>query len=118
MNQFGIPELTPAEVDAKRQAGENFLLVDVREANELLLANLGADVIQMPLSALAAQRLEAVPAELSADKSAEIVLFCHHGARSAQAAAFLKANGWTNVINMQGGIHQWAATVSPDVGTY
>ena len=117
-NQFGIPEITPAEVDAKRQAGEDFLLVDVREANELMMANLGSDVIFMPLSELAAKRLDAVPDEVSADKDAEVVVFCHHGARSAQVAAFLKASGWTNVLNMQGGIHQWASTVSSDVGVY
>ena len=57
-NQFGIPEITPAEVDAKRQAGEDFLLIDVREANELMMANLGPDVIFMPLSELADKRAE------------------------------------------------------------
>lgn len=117
-NQFGVPEISPAEVDAKRQAGENFLLVDVREPQELNMANLGDGVILMPLSQLAAQRLEAVPESVSADKDAEIVVFCHHGARSAQVAAFLRGNGWTNVINMQGGIHMWASTVSSDVGVY
>ena len=117
-NQFGIPEITPAEVDAKRQAGEDFLLIDVREANELMMANLGPDVIFMPLSELADKRLDAVPAEVSSNKDAEIIVFCHHGARSAQVAAFLKASGWSNVTNMQGGIHLWASTVSSDVGVY
>ncbi|MEM9775221.1 MAG: rhodanese-like domain-containing protein [Chloroflexota bacterium] len=117
-NQFGVPEITPAEVNEKREAGENFLLVDVREAHELQMANLGDGVIHMPLSDLAARRLEAIPESVSADKDAEIVVFCHHGARSAQVVAFLKGSGWTNVINMEGGIHYWASTVSPDVGTY
>ena len=117
-NQFGVPEISPAEVNKKREAGENFLLVDVREAPELNMANLGEGVILMPLSQLAAQRLDAVPEEVSADKDAEIVVFCHHGARSAQVVAFLQGNGWTNVINMEGGIHQWSSTVSSDVGVY
>ena len=117
-NQFGVPEITPAEVNEKREAGENFLLVDVREAHELTMANLGDGVILMPLSQLAAHRLDAVPERVSADKDAEIVVFCHHGARSAQVAAFLRGSGWINVINMQGGIHMWASTVSSDVGVY
>ena len=118
MNQFGVPEISPADVNAKREAGENFLLVAVREPHELTMANLGEGVILMPLSQLAAQRLDAVPDEVSADKDAEIVLFCHHGARSAQVAAFLQGNGWSNVHNMTGGIHLWAATVSAEVGVY
>ena len=113
-----MTELTPAQVAAKRQAAEEFLLIDVREANELQRANLGKGVIHMPLSELAAKRLDGIPSEVSADKDAEIVVMCHHGSRSAQVVGFLTANGWTNVINMKGGIHMWAVTVDSKVGTY
>ena len=117
-NQFGVPEIMPAQVNEKRESREPFLLIDVRESNELLMANLGDGVIHMPLSELAQKRLEAIPESVSADKDAEIIIFCHHGARSAQVAAFMRGNGWTNVWNMTGGIHMWASTVSPDVGVY
>lgn len=118
MNPYGIPEIDPADVAKRRRDEDGLLIVDVREENELALANLGPGVIHMPLSDLAQRYEAAIPQEISADKEREIILFCHHGARSAQVAAFLKANGWTNVLNMTGGIHQYALSVDPAVGVY
>ena len=116
-NQFGVPEIDVTAVAEKLANKETFLLVDVREVHELMLANLGDGVLHLPLSRLAQEREAAIPAEL-ADKDQEIVVFCHHGARSAQVAAFLKGLGWTNVINMTGGIDAYARVVDPEIGFY
>lgn len=117
MSQMGVPEISVTEVAAKRSRGAGFLLVDVRESHELPLANLGEDVIHLPLSQLAQQREAAIPVVLQA-KEEEIVVFCHHGMRSAQVVAFLRANGWSNVINMAGGIDAYAREVDPAIGFY
>ncbi len=42
------------------------------------------------------------------DKSATTVFYCQVGGRSAQAAAFAAANGFSDVYNLQGGITAWA----------
>ena len=114
---FGIKEISVTEVATKRQNQDDFILLDVREDQELKIANLGENVVHLPLSKLADQRLEAIP-EALADKNKEVVVMCHHGGRSAQVAAFLQASGWTNVYNMTGGIHHWSLAVDNTVSTY
>ncbi|MGL5095111.1 MAG: rhodanese-like domain-containing protein, partial [Planctomycetia bacterium] len=52
------------------------------------------------------------------NQAAEVVVLCHHGIRSAQAAAWLKQRGWTNVKSMAGGIEAWADRIDPAVGKY
>ncbi len=117
MNPFGVPETDALTVAARREQGDDFILLDVRESAELQIVNLGAEVLHLPLSQLAAEQLAAIPPEL-ADKEQEIVVLCHHGSRSAQVVAYLRANGWTNVINLQGGIHAWAVMVDPSLPRY
>ena len=116
-NPYGVAEVSVQEVSLKRADNEDFVLMDVREQQELLLANLGEDVMWVPLSDLAARRLEALPTALE-DKQTEIVVFCHTGVRSAQVAAWLIQEGWMNVWNMTGGIDAYARQVEPKVGLY
>lgn len=113
-----VPGISVQEVAQKRANGDSFVLLDVREPNELNYANLGEGVQLLPLSQLAGLGLTAVPAELAADKDAEVVVFCHHGGRSAQVGAWLLHHGWTNVRNMEGGIHAYAVEVDPSLGRY
>lgn len=47
------------------------------------------------------------------DKNATTVFYCRSGGRSAQAAAFAAANGFTDVYNLQGGIIAWANACLP-----
>ena len=112
-NPYGAPEIFVQDVAAKAAADESFVWLDVREANELMPSSIHNDsVINVPLSVLAEQQTAALPAEAQ-DKDAEIMVFCHHGARSAQVAAWLRRQGWTNVLNMEGGIDAWARQVDP-----
>lgn len=115
---FGIPEISVQEVAAKRNSGDDFILLDVREDKELTLANLGDDVTHVPLSDIAERRLEALPETISQNKEAEIVVMCHHGSRSAQVVGWLRQQGWKNVLNMSGGINAYAVQVDTSVGRY
>lgn len=96
-----IREITVAEVKEKLDAGENFVLIDVREDNEWDVdhaagaLHLGRGIIERDIE-------NAVP-----DKSAEIVLYCGGGFRSALAADNLQRMGYTNVLSMAGGIKAW-----------
>lgn len=54
--------------------------------------------------------------DLSADQ--ETVLICHHGIRSRQVAQYLETVGFTNLINLTGGVEAWANEVDPNMKRY
>lgn len=117
-NPYGAPEISVQEVSDKIDRGETFVLLDVRERHELAQASLAEGTFELiPLSELAQKQLDALTPPLQ-DKEAEIVVFCHRGVRSAQVTAWLKQQGWTNVLSMAGGIDAWAKEIDPDVGMY
>jgi rhodanese-related sulfurtransferase len=103
--------ITPTELKARLDRGDTFRLIDVRETDEWAVAKLpSAELI--PLSQFA---------QLAADKLSpeeDIVLYCHHGMRSGRAQAYLKAQGFTKVTNLTGGIDAWATQVDPSMKRY
>ncbi|MEI9999269.1 MAG: rhodanese-like domain-containing protein [Verrucomicrobiota bacterium] len=103
--------ITPAELKARLDRKEKLRVIDVREQDEWGIARLpGADLI--PLS----EFQHRAPRELEPED--EIILYCHHGMRSARAQAFLKAHGYANVLNLSGGIDAWAKQVDPTMKRY
>jgi rhodanese-related sulfurtransferase len=116
-NIYGAPEIGVEDVAQMREREDAFILLDVREQMELRLANLGQDVLWIPLSDLAARR-EAALTDAFDDKEVTVVVFCHTGMRSAQVTAWLRQSGWPNVVSMAGGIEAYAQRVDPDVGRY
>ena len=117
-NPYGVPEISVVELAERQNNQEAFLWLDVREPNEHGAVHIDDERIDLvPLSQLAAQQLDALP-ESANDKDADIVVMCHHGMRSAQVVAWLSQQGWTNVINLAGGIDAWAKEVDPAIGTY
>ena len=117
MNPLGVNGIDVKQLQQKQADGEAFILLDVREPMELQVASLGDAAISAPLSQLAQVGPEALP-EAARDKSAEIIVMCHHGGRSAQVVSWLTQQGWTNVTNLDGGIHAWSMMVDPSVPTY
>jgi len=105
-----IPELTPKQLAARIERGDDFDLIDVREPQEWAIAQLpGARLV--PLGTL--------PATLgSLDSAREIVVYCKGGVRSLRAATQLRAAGFRKVSNLTGGILRWSADVDPSVPTY
>lgn len=117
-NPYGAPEISVKEVASKLVVDDDFLIMDVREPNEVDKASLPeGSFMLVPLSQLAEKRLDALPAAAQ-DQDAEIVVICHHGVRSAQVTAWLRQQGWTNVLSMAGGIDAYAQEVDPSIGTY
>lgn len=116
-NPFGMPGISVHELAEKRKAGEEFILLDVREDQELWYASLDG-AVQAALSELSARQLEALPDEIRLNKEAEVAVLCHHGNRSAQVTAWLRGQGWNNVVNVDGGIDAYATYVDPSVGRY
>jgi rhodanese-related sulfurtransferase len=103
-------EITPREVRQRLDAGDNLLLLDVREPDEIRIAAVDAAEVQ-PLSQ-ARSWIDNVP------RDREVVVMCHHGGRSAQVAMALAQRGHTNVSNMVGGIDRWSDEVDPTVPKY
>jgi rhodanese-related sulfurtransferase len=103
--------ITPTELKARLDRGEKLRLIDVREPDEWAVARLPlAELI--PLS----QFQQRATTELSPDEP--LVLYCHHGIRSARAQGYLKAQGYGNVLNLTGGIDAWALQVEPAMKRY
>ena len=105
-------EVSAHSLAARRAAGENLLLLDVREPDEFETARIsGSELI--PLGSL-----DARIGELAAWRARPVVVHCHHGGRSAKACEKLVAAGFTRVENLAGGIDAWSLTVDPDVPRY
>ncbi|GAB2974606.1 adenylyltransferase/sulfurtransferase MoeZ [Amycolatopsis acidiphila] len=104
--------ITPAELKAKFDAGENFALIDVREPHEYEIVNIkGAKLIPKD-RILSGEAL----AELPQDKP--IVLHCKSGARSAEALAALHRAGFKDATHLGGGVLAWAKQIDQSLPTY
>ncbi len=103
-------EITPSRLAALLQGGDAITLLDVREPHEWSIARLpGARLI--PLSTLP-------QAMHSLDRTADIVVYCHHGSRSAAAVEWLQDQGVHMVRNLVGGIDRWSLDVDTSVRRY
>lgn len=113
-----LPEITTTDLAAKLKSDETFILLDVREPLELTYAKITDPRVQStPMSELAQKGPQAL-STAAQTKDALIYVMCHHGSRSAQVTAWLKQQGWTNVINVRGGIDDYARRVDSSVGMY
>jgi rhodanese-related sulfurtransferase len=52
------------------------------------------------------------------DPHQEIIVVCHHGIRSRQVALFLEHHGFSNVVNLKGGLDAWARHTDTKLPTY
>ncbi|MBX2991036.1 MAG: molybdopterin-synthase adenylyltransferase MoeB [Bacteroidetes bacterium] len=101
--------ITAQELKARIDADDSPFLLDVRELYERELASIGGVLI--PLGSLASRLNEL-------DKEREIVVYCHHGIRSAHAVGLLRRAGFTNVKNLSGGIDEWIRLIDGGLKRY
>jgi rhodanese-related sulfurtransferase len=96
-----VREVDADTIKSRRDAGERFLLVDVREESEWAkdhlpgAVHLGKGILERDIEA-------ACP-----DTGTEIVLYCGGGFRSALAADNLQKMGYSNVFSLAGGVRGW-----------
>ncbi len=87
------------------------LFIDVREPSEHATARIeGAQLIPMRTIPQRLMELE--------DRDERLVVFCHHGVRSLQVAAWLREHGVENAQSMIGGIDAWSQRIDPAVPRY
>jgi len=103
-------EQTASQIRARLEAGEPLLLLDVREPYELQLSALDG-ALNLPMSQLAA-RWRDIP------RDRPVVVFCHTGVRSVSVIHALREAGYTNLINLAGGIDAWSREVDASVPRY
>jgi len=93
--------MTVEELKTRMDAGESLHLIDVREPSEYAEFNIGAQLI--PLGKIMSMQAD----ELEGLENEEIILHCRSGKRSATAALFLESMGFTNTVNVEGGVLAW-----------
>ena len=102
-----VKETNVADVQRRADAGEQFVLVDVREDNEWAnghipgAIHLGKGIIERDIE-------QVVP-----DTSAKLILYCGGGFRSALVADNLQKMGYSNVESMDGGWRGWTSAGLP-----
>ncbi len=102
-------EIAPGELAATLGRPDRPLLLDVREPMEFTINRLPNSVL-IPLGSLP-ERL----GELDATR--DMVVYCHHGVRSARAVELLRAAGF-RARNLAGGITAWIDQVDPSMPRY
>jgi rhodanese-related sulfurtransferase len=104
-----VPEITPRELKARLDRGDELFVLDVREPHEYQICQIGGYLI--PLGDLPRRVNEL-------DTSREIVAHCRSGKRSADAVVFLRQAGFKKIWNLKGGILAWSDEVDPRVPKY
>jgi len=113
-----LPEITVTELSEKLKSKDSFILLDVREVNELTYAKITDERLEnTPMSQLANQGSAAL-SESAQAQDVTLYVMCHHGTRSMQVTAWLAGQGWKNVFNVRGGIDEYARKVDSSVGMY
>lgn len=97
-------EITVQELKEKKESGDDFFLLDVREGFEYMVSNLDGENI--PLGDLPS-RVD----EVKNYKDSEVVVMCRSGGRSGKALEFLEKEGFSNVQNLKGGITAWSKEI-------
>ena len=110
-----IKEITVTElneiINPANQDNQNVpILVDVRQPGEVSFCSI-SNSINIPLDLLS-DNLDRLPL----DK--QLVMICHHGVRSKQAAILLSHCGFNNVVSLTGGIDSWAQEIDPLMKRY
>ncbi len=103
-------EVDVDEVSRRVETGEQFMLLDVREPQELAVCAIEGHT-HIPMQQIPS-RLDELPTDRP------IVVLCHHGGRSMQVTMFLRQQGFENVTNMAGGIDHWAQQIDPGLARY
>ncbi|WP_372827836.1 rhodanese-like domain-containing protein [Polaromonas sp.] len=117
-----IAQLTPADFSAWRDSlgadASAPVVLDVREPWEVQTASVTEDgftLVCIPMREVPA-RVEQLKEQFGADQP--IACLCHHGMRSLQVANYLAQNGFTDVVNLHGGIDAWSGDLDPAVPRY
>jgi rhodanese-related sulfurtransferase len=107
-----VPEITVTELSARLESGDVPVLLDVREHFERRIVDLpDHDQHHIPTGELLSRMGEM-------DQSADIVVYCRTGSRSAWATRILLQRGYERVSNLKGGVLAWRQDIDPSLRAY
>ncbi|MEZ5301182.1 MAG: rhodanese-like domain-containing protein [Verrucomicrobiales bacterium] len=95
------------------ERADEFALIDCREEDEHAFCKIGGSRL-FPLSTAG----EWLPSLIALGGEMPLVIYCHHGMRSAQLAHHLRQRGVARAFSMAGGIDAWTAEIDPSVPRY
>jgi len=107
-----VTHISVAELK-NRLAARDLALIDVRNAVEHEIGNIGGTLL--PVDVLAQQTAETIGSLVPAARDQPIAVYCRSGARSARACQLLQRLGYTRVLNVQGGIVAWQRDIDPNI---
>jgi rhodanese-related sulfurtransferase len=110
VKEITVSDLKKMLGTTKSEAKDAPILVDVREPGEVSYCCIPG-CINIPLGLLS-DNLDRLPS----DK--QLVMICHHGVRSKQAAILLSHCGFNNVASLTGGVDSWAQEIDPLMKRY
>ncbi|HUM15951.1 MAG TPA: rhodanese-like domain-containing protein [Candidatus Nitrosotalea sp.] len=102
-------DIGPQDLKTRLDRKDPIVLLDVREDWETALCRL-ENATHIPIEEIEFRTAELDPAD-------EIVVYCHHGVRSAAVANFLRQQGF-KAVNLAGGLDQWARAIDPRMKRY
>ena len=103
-------QISSQDLKAQLSSDKKLKLLDVRQPHEAQICSLAGSIL--------------VDQEVAQDimdnwpKDTPIVVYCHHGMRSMDAATWLIGHGFKNVKSLRGGIDHWASTIEPSMRRY
>jgi adenylyltransferase/sulfurtransferase len=107
-----VPQMTPAELKARLDKGDNLFILDVREPHEWEISNLS------DLGTLLIPKGQVLERMGELDTAQEMVVYCRTGVRSADVIRQLREHGFKKMWNLDGGINRWAKEVDDSLPTY
>ena len=111
-NGHDVPQITPLELKERLDAGDVLQIVDVREPHEWEISNLEA------IGAFLVPQNEILEHMGELDMTRDIVVMCRSGVRSASVIRELQNHGFKRLLNLDGGINEWARKVDERLPIY
>ena len=103
-----IKEKSVQELKSMLDNNEDFILLDVRTENEVLVSSISNKSIHIPMNE--------IPSKIdSLNNKKQIIVYCKSGQRSAKVCEYLSQNNFIETYNLKGGILAWAKEFDPSM---
>lgn len=110
-HEDGDVDIEPAELARRLRAADSVQVLDIREPWEWSVSRIqDSRVTLLPMGDLES-RVDAI------DRRRDLVVYCHHGARSTMAAHWLRTKGF-RARSLAGGIDRWSREIDSSVSRY
>jgi len=104
--------ISVTELKSKMDAGDKFVLIDVREPGEFEIVRIPSSILIPKQEFINGSALEKMPQDVP------IILHCKSGVRSAECLAVLKQAGFADATHVSGGVLAWAKQIDTSLPTY